>query len=229
MLALPIVLDCSSAGPLSAGCLISLYASCVLSETTMESGIHFNVPFREKVTEELREFSVLTVNLYVCFAALLYMKAAILQAEGIAYAPFGTAITKAAICAKFMLLGRAINLGEHFKRHVLIIQALHMAFFFLLLLIALTVIEEAVVGVIHGRRILESIAGIAGGTFHQMIATSLIMLLILIYYFAFQSLGDLIGNKLLFGCSSNGTALNIRGQATAVRYRERCNSPCLDG
>jgi hypothetical protein len=163
----------------------------------MESGIHFKIPFREKVSEELREFSVLTVYLYVCFAALLYMKAAILQAEGIAYAPFGTAIIKAAICAKFMLLGRAINLGEHFKKHALIVQALHMSFSFLVLLIVLTVIEETVVGVIHGRRIVESIAGIAGGTFHQVIATSLIMLLILIPYFAFQSLGDVIGNKTL--------------------------------
>jgi hypothetical protein len=41
------------------------------------------------------------------------------------------------------------------------------------------------------------VAGIAGGTFHQMVATSVILLLILIPYFAFRSLADVIGERTL--------------------------------
>jgi hypothetical protein len=64
-------------------------------ETTTESSSQSKGPFSEKTSEELREFIILTAYLYVCFAALIYLKAAILQAQGVAYAPLGLAIVKA--------------------------------------------------------------------------------------------------------------------------------------
>jgi hypothetical protein len=153
--------------------------------------------FRENAIEELREFTILTAYLYVCFAAVIYFKAAVLHAQGIAYAPLGVAIIKAAICAKFMLMGRMLRIGERFKNLPLIIPTLHRAFVFLLLLVVLTFIEETIVGMIHGRKVWESISGIGGGTFHQMFATIFIMFLILIPYFAFRSLGNIVGDKIL--------------------------------
>ena len=73
------------------------------SETT-ESSVRSKASFREKAGEELREFIILTAYLYVCFAALIYFKAAILQAQGVSYTHLGLAIIKAALCAKFMLV-----------------------------------------------------------------------------------------------------------------------------
>ena len=163
----------------------------------MESGVQSEAPFREKASEELREFFILTAYLYVCFAAVIYFKATILQAQGVAYAPLGLAIIKAALCAKFMLVGRIFHMGERFKNLPLIVPTLHRSFVFLLLLVVLTFIEEIVVGAIHGRTVMDSISGIAGGTFHQMVATILITFLILIPYFAFRSLGEIVGDKIL--------------------------------
>ena len=163
----------------------------------MESGMQRNAKFRNKAIEELTEFAVLTAYLYVCFAAVIYMKSAVLQAQGMAYVPLGLAIIKAALCAKFMLVGRMFSMGERYKKHPLIVPTLHRSFAFLSLLIVLTFIEEAVVGVIRGRTILDSISGIAGGTFNQIVATILIMFLILIPYFAFRSLGDIVGDTTL--------------------------------
>jgi hypothetical protein len=163
----------------------------------MESGVQPRARFFEKAGEELREFIVLTAYLYVCFAAVIYFKATILQAQGVAYAPFGVAIIKAALCAKFMLLGRIFHMGERFKNLPLIVPTLHRSFVFLLLLVVLTFIEEIVVGAIHGRTVLESISEIAGGTFRQMVATILITFLILVPYFAFRSLGDIVGDTTL--------------------------------
>lgn len=163
----------------------------------MESRVQSKTPFHEKASEELTEFIVLTAYLYVCFAALIYLKAAILQANGVAYAHLGVAIIKAALCAKFMLLGRAFHIGERFRNLPLIVPTLHRSFLFLLLLVVLTFIEEIAVGAIRGRKVLDSISGIAGGTFHQIIATTLIVFLILIPYFAFRSLGNIVGDKTL--------------------------------
>ncbi len=163
----------------------------------MESGVQSKTTVRERAIEELMEFLILTAYLYVCFATLIYLKAAILQANGIAYAPLGVAVIKAALCAKFMLLGRAFHVGERFKNYPLIVPTLHRSFLFLLLLVVLTFIEEIVVGAIHGRKVMDSISGIAGGTFHQIVATVLILFLILIPYFAFRSLGNIVGDKTL--------------------------------
>src|ERR1700676_4906870 len=133
-----------------------MMARFLQSETTTESGVQSKASFREKASEELREFIILTAYLYVCFAAVIYLKAAILQAQGVAYAPLGIAIIKAALCAKFMLVGRALHMGERFKNLPLIVPTLHRSFAFLLLLIVLTLIEEIVVGAIHGRTVLDS-------------------------------------------------------------------------
>ena len=134
-------------------------------------GIQSKATFREHAIEKLREFTILTAYLYVCFAAVIYFKAAVLHTQGIAYAPLGVGIVKAAICAKFMLMGRMLHIGERFKNYPLIIPTLHRAFVFLLLLAVLTLAEEAFVGLIHGRKLWESVSEIGGGTFNQIIAT----------------------------------------------------------
>ena len=45
------------------------------------------------------------------------------------------------------------------------------------MLFGLTVIEEAIVGVVHGRTIGASLADVAGGTLPQIVASCVIMLL----------------------------------------------------
>src|SRR5215831_8444696 len=72
------------------------------------------------------------------------------------------------------------------------------SFVFLALLIVLTVLEELIVGYLHHRAFADSIAEIGGGTLHQAIATSIILLLILIPFFAFRSLAEVVGARVLF-------------------------------
>jgi len=157
-------------------------------------GINGKESLGEKVTSELREFAILSGYLYVCFTALAYFKASILHAHEIDFAPWAFAAIKALLSAKFMLIGRALNVGEGFKSYPLIVPTLYKSCIFLVLVLGLTVIEEAAVGYLHGRKILDSMAELGGGTAGQMIATSVILLLIFIPYFAFRSLGDIIGN-----------------------------------
>jgi hypothetical protein len=74
---------------------------------------------------------------------------------------------------------------------------MHRSFVFLALLIVLTVLEELLVGYLHHRTFTDSIAEIGGGTVHQAIATSIILLLILIPFFAFRSMADVLGGRVL--------------------------------
>ena len=150
-----------------------------------------------KLVHEFREFAVIAVYLYVCFTALAYLKAAILEAHGIAFAPFGFAAVKALICAKFVLLGHAAHVGERYKDRPLIWPTLYRSAAFLVLLLVLNFLEEILVGALHHRSLADALARVGGGSLHQLIATSVVGLLILIPYFAFRSLGEVLGESNL--------------------------------
>lgn len=148
---------------------------------------------RQRIVAELREFFIIAAYLYICFTAVAYLKAAILEAHGIAFAPFGFAAGKALICAKFMSLGHMFQLGSRYKNQALIWPTLHKALAFLILLVVLNAAEEAIVGLMHGRSIAESLGEVGGGTFHQFLATCIISLLILIPFFVVRELTDIVG------------------------------------
>ncbi len=163
----------------------------------MNSGGSSTARLRDRAAVELREFLIITVYLYVYFGALIYFKSAILHAHGVDYAPWGIAIVKALICAKFVLVGRMFHLGERYKDLPLIWPTLYQSFVFMLLLVVLNALEEVVAGFIHHRSTADIIANINGGTLDQIVATSVLGMLIFIPFFAFRSLGELLGERNL--------------------------------
>jgi hypothetical protein len=90
-----------------------------------------------------------------------------------------------------------LHIGERLKTLPLIWPTLYKSFTFLVLLLVLNAIEEVVVGIIHHRSIVDSIASVAGGTADQLIATSFIGVLVLAPFFAFRSLGEVVGERNL--------------------------------
>ena len=164
----------------------------------MNTGAEAKYSLRKRAADELREFVIIAAYLYVCFTALAYFQAAILQAHGISFAPFGIAAIKALICAKFMSVGHAIQLGERHQKEALIWPTLRRSFAFLALLLVLNVLEEVIIGHFLQRGVMDSIAAVGGGTIHQQSAGSIVVLLTLIPFFAFRSLGDVVGKRTLF-------------------------------
>jgi hypothetical protein len=153
---------------------------------------------RERIETELREFAMLATYLFICFTALAALKAAILEAYGIGFAPWAFAAIKALVSAKFLLIGRMFGLGDGLaKRHPLILSTLYRSLAFLVVLAILTIVEEVVMGHLRGESIADSLASIGGGTVWQVIATSVIMLLVLVPWFAFRALGEVIGDETL--------------------------------
>jgi hypothetical protein len=90
-----------------------------------------------------------------------------------------------------------LHIGERLKTLPLIWPTLYKSLTFLILLLILNAVEEVVVGVIHHRSIVDSIASIGGGTLDQLIATSFIGMLVLAPFFAFRSLGEVVGERNL--------------------------------
>jgi hypothetical protein len=150
-----------------------------------------------KMRHELIQFAVISAYLYVCFGVVLLYKTAVLNAEGISYAPYGLAAVKALILAKFMMVGEAARLGDRYTSRRVIHIILHKSLLFLLLLFVLSEIEEALSGIAHGKAIDTVLTEMGGSTLWQTLAASLIMLLILIPYIAFKEISAALGEDKL--------------------------------
>jgi hypothetical protein len=178
----------------------------------MDSKISPASSMAHKAIRELREYAVISAYLYVCLGSLILFKVAILNGQGVSYAPYGLAAIKALVLGKFILLGRAAALGERYRNRGVIFVIAHKAVVFLVLLLVLSAIEEVVVGYIHGHTVAASLSLFLGGSFLQVLAASVIMLLILIPYFAYGELEIALGEaglrKILFAPPSGGLAGN---------------------
>ncbi len=161
------------------------------TETDTKATLH------ERAWHELKEFVILTVYLYITLGSVIMVKTAVLHTDGVEFTPWGVAIVKAMLLAKFMLVGNAMKLGEHATNLPLIWPTLYKSLAFLVLLIVLTTIEEAVVGLFHHKSIADSLGELAGVRLPETIAGFVIMLLVLIPYFAFRVLGDVLGEGRL--------------------------------
>jgi hypothetical protein len=161
------------------------------TETTVKATL------QQRATHEFKEFAILAVYLYITLGAVILMKTAVLHTQGIEFAFWGVAAVKAAVLAKFMLIGNALKIGERNTASPLIWPTLHKAFAFLVLLVILTIIEDALVGLFHHRPIAVSLGELVGLRLEETIAGIVIMLLVLIPYFAFRVLGDVLGEGRL--------------------------------
>lgn len=152
---------------------------------------------RQRAEHELKELAVISAYLYVTLGALILLKAAVLHTEGIAFAPFGVAIVKAVVLGKFVLLGNLAHVGGRGVSGPLIWPTLRRAFAVLVLLVILTTIEEVVVGLFHHRSIAASLGELFGARLQETLAGYLIMLLVLIPFFAFRVLSEALGEGRL--------------------------------
>jgi hypothetical protein len=163
----------------------------VATETTVKTTL------QQRAMHEVKEFAILAVYLYITLGAVILMKTAVLHSQGIEFAFWGVAAIKAVVLAKFMLIGNALKIGERNSTRPLIWPTLHKAFGFLVLLIIMTTIEQAVVGLFHRQSITSSLGELVGPRLEETIAGFLIILLVLIPFFAFRILSDALGEGRL--------------------------------
>jgi hypothetical protein len=163
----------------------------VITETTAKAPLH------KRALHELKELVFITLYLYVTLGAVILMKTAVLHTQGVEFTPWGIAIVKAVVLGKFMLLGEAMKIGGRTTTGPLIWPTLRKAFGLLVLLIIMNIIEEAVVGLFHGKSIAASLGELFGPRLDETLAGYLIMLLVLLPYCAFRVLGEALGEGRL--------------------------------
>lgn len=149
----------------------------------------------ERITEELRRVAITTCYLFICFSAVLFYRMAVLHSYGIDFAPFGLAAIKALVIGKFIMLGRMTGIGDRYKDKPLIYPVLHQSLLFLVLLIALSIVEETIKGWFHGQSVVDVLRDMGGWL--QIAATALLLWFVLVPYLGFVRLAETLGEDRL--------------------------------
>ena len=160
----------------------------------MSATIH---TLKQRAYHELREYLVIVLYLWVIFALLLLYKSVILAENDISFTAKGLALINALVLGKFILVARALHLGERADDGPLIYPTLLKSALFTVVLACCKILEDAAVGFFHGKPFSQSIADLGGGNLRGILTLTLLLFVILIPFFAFGELKRVLGEGKL--------------------------------
>jgi hypothetical protein len=161
---------------------------------------------RHRIKDEFVQATLLALYFAAWFCAIAFFSFALLREAAIPITPFGLAIIKAALCAKFMMIGKAIFPLKVDANRGLIKSIFWHSIAYLLIVIALSFLESGIDGLLHGKSFLESVSSFGHGDPIYIAAISFMYWLILWPYLIVlglnQSLGNTAVRTILFGSNA---------------------------
>jgi hypothetical protein len=146
---------------------------------------------------EFKKFMAIFLYLWVVFALLSIHETIIRAQHGLDYEAHTFAVINAFVFAKVLLVGEHFRLGTRFKHKPLIYPVLYKCLVFSVLLTGFHIVEKIVAGVIGGETLSQGLADVDSRTLVSIVSMSTLAFVMLIPFFAFRELGQLIGQKEL--------------------------------
>jgi hypothetical protein len=158
---------------------------------------------RHRIKDEFIQASLLALYFAAWFCAIALFSFALLREEAIPISPFGLAIIKAGLCAKFMMIGKAMFPLRVDANRGLVKSLFWHSIAYLGVVIALSFIEAGIDGLLHGKLFLESAASFGYGDPIYIAALAIMYWLIVWPYLIVLGLNQSLGIKavrtILFG------------------------------
>ena len=171
--------------------------SCYILFFPIQDRVMTATSLKEKAREELRIYAIVAAYLYVCFAALLVFESSLQPESSGGFVPHGIAVIKALVLGKFLLLGRAVGAGTRVHTRTVAGRIATRCVFLLVVLVLLTMLEEILVGLIHGKAIAATAAELTQRLGLKAFAKCVIMLLVLLPLVTLEELNSALGDGLL--------------------------------
>lgn len=147
----------------------------------------------EKLLEELRKYALISAYLFVCIAVILLYDLSVQDAGTSSPWPWGIALVKALVLGKFILIGDALSVGSRADNHPLLHRVAWKSVAMLAMLIVFKILEELIVGWVHGTTPATVFEEFLERTWIQDLAPLLLMLLILIPLIAASEIYRAVG------------------------------------
>ena len=152
--------------------------------------------FKTKVKEEISKALRLSIYFGIWFCALAFLGATSLNERPIPLTIFGFALIKAALCAKFMLVGQAIFPIKVNKNNGIVNSLILESLIYLVIVLGLNYLEAGVHGLIHGKEFISSMADFGRSNPLHVVAMTIVYWLIVWPYLL------LIGFRLAIGSTA---------------------------
>jgi hypothetical protein len=165
---------------------------------------------KSRALDELRQYAVITLYLWLLFAVFSLYRRMILQEHGISVWQQGFAIVNALVFAKVILIAQALQLEAGLRKYPRMFIVLGNAFLFTIVLMAFHVFEEAIKAWIDGKPLATSIADFGGGTLSGFLTMGAIFFVALIPFFGIREVAHAVGGRALWDLFFSGRAQTFR-------------------
>ena len=155
---------------------------------------------KERAVSELKKYAAIAFYLWILFSLFEIHRYAVLRElniHSLSGFKIGFAAVNALIMGKVILIGEALHVGEQLREKRLIYSVLFKSAAFALLVICFDVVEDVIVGLIHGKSLVESIPKLGGGGLEGMVLSGIMAFVVLIPFFFFTELQEAVGSEKL--------------------------------
>jgi hypothetical protein len=152
---------------------------------------------KQKILHELRELAAIFLYLAAFFVVLRTYTHLVFLDRQIAYVAYALTLLKALALAKIILTGETLRLGRRFDDRPLIVPTLYNTLIFSALALAFEVVEHLILGMIHGKSLGEAFTEILEQRWPHIVATTLVVFVAFLPFFAFRALEGAIGEGKL--------------------------------
>lgn len=144
-------------------------------------------------SRELRTFATISLYLYACLAAVLVHQGSALGADGVPLAAHGLAALEALVLAMAFLAIHALRIGDGFGTLPMVVVIVYRTLIFLVILVAVTLVEEIVAALASGQSMDAALALLADDAWRERAASLPLMGLLFAPCFAVRELGEALG------------------------------------
>ena len=156
---------------------------------------------KKRVAEGLRKFAIIVGYVWAVLVVLELHKFVIYKQLGQGYRmdyKIGFAFINALILGKVILIGDDLRIGRYFEDKRLVYSILFKSAVFAVLLICFDIVEDLVMGMVHGKTLAQSMPEVLRSGFQgEVLISGLIMFLVLIPFFAYMEIRRVLGKEQL--------------------------------
>ena len=149
--------------------------------------------FQEKAKDQIRNFTLMFIYLWVVFGMLAVHESIVLSQHQINYRFHGLAIINALVFSKVLLVAEDLHLGQRFNDTPLFYSVLFKSLLFGVTLICFHIVEHVLIGMWDGRSIVQSIAEVGVNKLSGVISLGIISTVALVPFFILREISRVIG------------------------------------
>jgi hypothetical protein len=153
--------------------------------------------WKQKIIHEMKEYYINVIYLAFFFGLFTNYRRLILAQYHISYLNYGESIIEALVLGKVIMIGNILRLDKSFQQRPLIFPTIFRAFVFSVWVALYKVIEQTVIGLVHGNGLEGGFSELLGKGSYELIAGSLVIFFAFIPFFAIKELGRVIGKGKL--------------------------------